>query len=127
MGLKVYEQEPKPTVLHLNPLSAEFFLYKPYRTKVVSQFEIIINILVIYFFQLYSDSETYVISTRPLSFINSFSARIDFRHPNLTSIDVRFSIMGSLHEVAWSASDRQATNFEFPKYHYYTDTLSQLL
>ena len=71
----------------LNLYSAEIVLYKSWRPEGYFQFEIIINILVSAPFKyICHESANYNLFSYNL--FNYFSAGIDFRHQNLTSIDV---------------------------------------
>ena len=63
-------------------------MYKPWRTNVFFQFEVSINVLISQLFSLHLN--TYVMGLWLLYIFYSFSAGIDFRRQNLTSIDVRF-------------------------------------
>ena len=78
------------SVTTLNPLSLKalnIFLYKPWSPKGLFQFEIIINVLVSTFWFIWIPM-LWVYDQ--YKYFNSFSAGINFRRPNLTSIDVRF-------------------------------------
>ena len=71
-----------------NPLSAEIFLYKPWRSKGCFQYQIILNVLVRSFRFIWI--RMLWVYGHLLYILYFFVSGINIRHQNLTSIDVRF-------------------------------------
>ena len=73
--------------LTFKPLKRWIILYKPWRPKGYFQFKIFINVLVSSFWFIWIPV---LWGYDHYKYFDSYSARIDFRHQNLMSTDVRF-------------------------------------
>ena len=83
LAFSCQEKKGQHIIQIFNPYGAEYVCVN-YGDQRFFYFEIIINVLLSWLFSLHLN--TYVMGLRPLSMCNSFSAGIDLRRQNLTSV-----------------------------------------